>query len=38
MAYVQADEAQTEVYDAAVNLLPGKKIVRIAPQVISPSW
>ena len=34
MVYVQADEAQTEAYDAAVNLLPGEKIVRIAPQVI----
>ncbi|MGH3867721.1 MAG: hypothetical protein ACRDQ4_16615 [Pseudonocardiaceae bacterium] len=34
MAYVQAEEAQSEVYDAAVNLLPGEKIVRIAPQVI----
>ncbi|MGH3720707.1 MAG: hypothetical protein ACRDRI_18050 [Pseudonocardiaceae bacterium] len=34
MAYVQAEEAQVEAYGAAVNLLPGEKIVRIAPQVI----
>jgi hypothetical protein len=34
MAYVQAEEAHAEAYDAAVNLLPGEKIVRIAPQVI----
>ncbi|MDQ2881162.1 MAG: hypothetical protein M3Y48_07940 [Actinomycetota bacterium] len=34
MAYVQAGEASPGAYDAAVNLLPGERIVRIAPQVI----
>lgn len=33
-AYVQAQEASQEAYDAAVNLLPGERIVRLAPQVI----
>lgn len=32
--YVQADEASTEVYAAAQNLLPGERIVGIDPQVI----
>lgn len=32
--YVQADEAAPAAYDAAVNLLPGERIVRIDPQVI----
>jgi len=32
--YVQADEASPAAYDAAVNLLPGERIVRIKPQVI----
>lgn len=32
--YVQADEASPAAYDAAVNLLPGERMVRIDPQVI----
>ena len=32
--YVQADEASPAAYDAAVNLLPGERIVGIDPQVI----
>lgn len=34
LAYVQAQEASPEAYQAAVNYLPGEKIVRLAPQVI----
>lgn len=34
MAYVQAEEASPDAYDAAVNLLPRERIVRIDPQVI----
>ncbi|MGH3941159.1 MAG: hypothetical protein ACRDTG_21490 [Pseudonocardiaceae bacterium] len=32
--YVQADEASPATYDAAVNLLPGERIVGIDSQVI----
>ncbi len=34
MAYVQAEEASPDVYEAAVNLLSGEKIVRTNAQVI----
>ena len=34
MAYVQAEEATSDAYEAAVNLLPRERIVRIDPQVI----
>lgn len=34
MLYVQSDEAPGQAYTAAVNLLPGERIVRINPQVI----
>lgn len=34
MVYVQADEAPPAAYAAAVNLLPGERIVRIDSQVI----
>jgi hypothetical protein len=33
-AYVQAQEASPEIYAAATNLLPGERIVGLAPQVI----
>jgi hypothetical protein len=32
--YVQAGEASPDAYEAAENLLPGERIVRIDPQVI----
>lgn len=32
--YVQAGEAPLAAYEAAENLLPGERIVRIDPQVI----
>lgn len=32
--YVQAQEASTEAYAAAVNYLPGERIVELSPQVI----
>ncbi len=32
--YVQAEEAEPAAYEAAENLLPGERIVRINPQVI----
>lgn len=34
MVYVQAEEASPDAYDAAVNLLPRERLVRINPQVI----
>ncbi|MGH3921830.1 MAG: hypothetical protein ACRDTH_11570 [Pseudonocardiaceae bacterium] len=32
--YVQAEEAAPAAYEAAENLLPGERIVRIDPQVV----
>jgi hypothetical protein len=32
--HVQSDESSPDVYATALNLLPGEKIVAIAPQVI----
>lgn len=34
MVYVQAQEASPEAYQAAVNFLPGEKMVGLRPQVI----